>query len=350
MPPRSDRSASSSRDVTVPMRRGLRSAGGAITERRSIVVASTAGDVTGWGEAAPVAGHSLDTADDAWVLLIAEAELIVAGEELTTIEGSTATAAMDASLADLAARSEGSPLAVHLGGAMEPVPASVAIDLPRSGQALLTDIGEAVAAGYRHVKLKIDPTTVDHVAAVRDAHPRLGIGVDANGSFDRASVPRLVELDRLGLDYVEQPFAAGEVDATADLRATIGAAVCLDESIRTIADITAAAGLADAVTLKPGRLGPTLTRHAMAVAVRNGLAIRIGGMVETGIGRGLLVALAGHPAVGLPSDLAASSRYFDDELVAPPWSLLGGHLVPRAAVVVDRGNLTRFATRHLAVT
>ena len=116
--------------------------------------------------------------------------------------------------------------------------------------------------------------------------------------------------------------------------------------IRAIADIPAAAGLADAVALKPGRLGPTLTRRAMAVAVRNGLAMKIGGMVETGIGRGLLVALAGHPAVGLPSDLAASSRYFDDELVAPPWSLLGGNLVPRAAVAVDRANLT--AVRHRA--
>ena len=122
------------------MRRGLRSATGAIGERRSIVVAVTAGDVTGWGEAAPVTGHSLDTADEAWTLLEALAELVIAGDDPAPIEGSTATSALDAALTDLAARLDGSPPAIHLGGAMEPVPGSVAIDLPHSERALLDGV------------------------------------------------------------------------------------------------------------------------------------------------------------------------------------------------------------------
>ncbi len=332
------------------MRRGLRSATGAIGERRSIVVAVTAGDVTGWGEAAPVTGHSLDTADEAWTLLEALAELVIAGEDPAPIEGSTATSALDAALTDLAARLDGSPPAIHLGGTMEPVPGSVAIDLPHSEGALLDDVDAAAAAGYRHVKVKIDPATVGHVAAARHRHPRLGIAVDANGTFDAATADRLVELDDFGLDYVEQPFPAGDTETTAELRSALVAPVCLDESVRAIADIPGAVGLADAVALKPGRLGPTLTRRAIDVAARHGLGVKIGGMVETGIGRGVLVAFATHPAVTLPSDLAASDRYFDDDLVVPPWALLGGNLVPRATVAVDLSNLRRFATAHAVIS
>jgi O-succinylbenzoate synthase len=337
-------------DVTVPMRRGLRAATGEMAgERRSIVVAVTAGGVTGWGEAAPVPGHSLDTADEAWALLAALAELVIAGEDPAPIEGSTATSALDAALIDLAARLDGSPPAVHLGGTMEPVPGSVAIDLPFSEGALLDDLDAAASAGYRHVKVKIDPASVGHVAAARHRHPGLGIAVDANGTFDAATADRLVELDAIGLDYVEQPFPADDTATTAELRSTLAAPVCLDESVRSMADIPRAVGLADAVALKPGRLGPTLTRRAIDVAARHGLGVKIGGMVETGIGRGVLVALATHPAVTLPNDLAASDRYFDDDLVVPPWALVGGDLIPRATLAVDLPNLRRLTTEHLVI-
>ena len=313
------------------------------------MVAVRIGDLTGWGEAAPVAGHSLDTADEALALLAAMAELVIAGEEPASIEGSTATSAIDAALADLAARVDGSPPALLLGGAMEPVPASVAIDLPLSVRELLDEVDAAVSTGYRHVKVKVDPGSAHHVAAARERHPGLGIAVDANGSFDAATAGLLVELDRLGLDYLEQPFPADDTDTTAELRSKIAAPLCLDESIRTIAAIPAAAVVADAVSLKPGRLGPTLTRRAIDVATRHGLAVKIGGMVETGIGRGVLVAFATHPAVTLPSDLAASARYFDEDLVLPPWELTAGHLVPRAAVLVDGDAVHRHSAAHLVV-
>jgi len=333
-------------DVTVPMRRGLRSATGSIGQRRSVIVAVTGEGHTGWGEAAPVPGHTLDTADDAWTLLTVEAERVLAGGEAVSIEGSTATAAIDTALTDLAARAEGSPLATHLGGQIEPVPASAAIDLPRSQTDLLTDVAGAVDAGYPHVKVKIDPVTAPFVAAVRSAHPSLGIAVDANGSFDAATVDRLIALDHLRLDYVEQPLHPDDIGTLIELRSAVTTPICLDESIRRLADIAPAAVFADAVVLKPGRLGPTLTVQAFGIAARNGLGVKIGGLVETGIGRNLLVALATHTAVTLPSDLAAGDRYFATDLVVPPWRLIGGYLTPRTALVVDEEALIRRTTRH----
>ncbi|MBA2338256.1 MAG: hypothetical protein H0V96_10955 [Acidimicrobiia bacterium] len=332
--------------MTVPMRHGLRTATGSIYRRRSIIVAATGDGHTGWGEAAPVGGHTLDTADDAWVLLVAEAGRIVAGGEAVPIEGSTATAAVDTALTDLAARAGGYSLAIHLGGRMEPVPASLVIGLPRSAHELLDDVAGAVAAGYRHVKVKIDPATVHLVSAVRHGHPSLGIAVDANGSFDATGIDRLVALDSLGLDYVEQPFPGDAIGTLTELHDVLATPICLDESIRRLADITTAAGFADAVALKPGRLGPSLTLQALGVAARNGLGVKIGGLVETGVGRNLLVAMATHPGVTLPSDLAASDRYFEQDLVTPPWRASEGHLIPRQALIVDEDALHRFATQH----
>ncbi len=73
-------------------------------------------------------------------------------------------------------------------------------------------------------------------------------------------------------------------------------------------------------------------------------------MVETGIGRGLLVAFASHPAVGLPSDLAASNRYFDDDLVVPPWALVGGTWCPGRPSPSTWPTSRRFATAHAVIT
>ncbi len=42
-----------------------------------------------------------------------------------------------------------------------------------------------------------------------------------------------------------------------------------------------------------------------------------GGMLETGIGRALNLALAALPGFSLPGDTSASSRYFHDDLTEP---------------------------------
>jgi len=47
----------------------------------------------------------------------------------------------------------------------------------------------------------------------------------------------------------------------------------------------------------------------------------IGGMLETGIGRGILVSLATLPGVLYPNDISASDRYYDEDIVDEPWTL-----------------------------
>jgi o-succinylbenzoate synthase len=55
-----------------------------------------------------------------------------------------------------------------------------------------------------------------------------------------------------------------------------------------------------------------------------------GGMLETGVGRGVNVALAALPGFVLPGDTSASDRYFAEDLTRP-FVLEDGHVaVPRS--------------------
>jgi O-succinylbenzoate synthase len=53
------------------------------------------------------------------------------------------------------------------------------------------------------------------------------------------------------------------------------------------------------------------------VARDAGVPVWIGGMLETGIGRAVNVALAAMPGVTMPGDTSASDRYFPEDLTDP---------------------------------
>jgi O-succinylbenzoate synthase len=71
--------------------------------------------------------------------------------------------------------------------------------------------------------------------------------------------------------------------------------------------------------------------------------VRLGGLIESGIGRAHTAALAGHPIITWPSDIAGSDRYFEDDLVRPQWRLREGLIRlpgdPGIGVNVDRNAL-----------
>ncbi len=322
--------------------------------RRSVIIRIT--DVEGqmgWGEAAPYPGHTRDTIDDAWQLLETEAVRVIAGEEPILIAGSASTAGLNAAITDLAARAGDVPLAIHLGGDLEPVPAGVAIGRSGSTADLVGSIAAVVEEGYPHVKIKADRDVLPRLAHVRRTFPELAVAIDANGALTEADLPSLVALNDLNLSYIEQPFAPDADDALfRRLSDATTSRVCLDESITELADIPriARAEMATAVSLKPGRLGPSLTLRALGLARRHAIDVKIGGLIETGIGRTMLVALSTHPDVTLPSDLAASDRFFTDDLVTPHHLLEDGHLIPAPLRRADVATIERFSRRHVSVT
>src|SRR3972149_7046030 len=87
--------------------------------------------------------------------------------------------------------------------------------------------------------------------------PTLAISVDANGAYTTADDAVFAELDRLGVDLVEQPFTAGDLAESARLRGRLTARVCIDEDLRTEADASRVleTGAADVLSLKSLRPG-----------------------------------------------------------------------------------------------
>ena len=176
-------------------------------------------------------------------------------------------------------------------------------------------------AGYRRVKLKIEPgRDVEGVRAVREALPAIPLSVDANAAYTLADSDRLAALDEFGLEYLEQPLAQDRLLGHADLQRRITTPVCLDESITSAAVAADAIRLAACrvINIKPGRVGGLAEAVRIHGTARGaGVPVWCGGMLETGIGRAANLALASLPGFTLPGDTSGSDRYFHRDVTEP---------------------------------
>ena len=146
------------------------------------------------------------------------------------------------------------------------------------------------ASGCRTAKVKVaEPgqSAADDLArveAVRDAlGPAGAIRVDANAAWDvDTAVARIRELDRVGLEYVEQPCAT--LSELAELRRRIDVRVAVDEGVRRSADPLAVdlRAAADVVVLKVQPLGGV--RAALRVAEVHGLPCVVSSALESSVG------------------------------------------------------------------
>lgn len=189
---------------------------------------------------------------------------------------------------------------------------------------LLGEVGRHVDAGYPRVKLKIAPGwDVEPVRAVRAAFPDVALHVDANGGYPVAdeAFEALTALDPLGLTMIEQPFAPRDLLAHARLQERLATPVCLDESIEELSDLETMLRL-DAgrvLNIKVSRMGGLgVARRAHDLAASSGLPVWCGGMHEFGVGRLANIAISSLPNFTLPSDVSASGKYYERDIVVPP--------------------------------
>jgi O-succinylbenzoate synthase len=198
----------------------------------------------------------------------------------------------------------------------------VSVGIHDSVAELLDAVAGYLAAGYRRIKLKIEPGwDIEPVAAVRE---RFGddvlLQVDANSAYERADAQHLARLDEFGLLMIEQPLDEVDVAGHAALARVVRTPICLDESIVSARAAYEAirTGACAIVNVKPGRVGGYLeARRVHDVCAAAGVPVWAGGMLETGIGRAANLALGGLPRFTLPSDISASDRYFAQDLTEP---------------------------------
>lgn len=328
--------------VRMRLREPFRISSGDQDERRIILVRLFTRDAMGLGEcvAPDTPNYSYETVDTAlWMLerYLAPAVLglefpsaIELGDKLKrAVRGHPmARAALEMAAWHIDAQTNELPLGRMLGGERERIPVGVSIGLQPSVDVLLEQVRRYVDLGYGRVKLKIAPGhDMEWVRHVREAFPELPLMVDANAAYTGADIPELKRLDDFGLMMIEQPFADDDLLTHARLQQAIETPVCLDEAITSRARCETALRLraAGVVNIKPGRVGG----HAESIAIHDlcaseGIPVWCGGMLETGIGRAHNVALASLPNFRLPGDISASDRYWERDLIDPPFQLSDG--------------------------
>ncbi|NDE79992.1 MAG: o-succinylbenzoate synthase, partial [Actinobacteria bacterium] len=153
--------------------------------------------------------------------------------------------------------------------------------------------------------------------------------VDANTAYTRDDGPLLSQLDRFGLILIEQPLPEDDVTGHAIIAKQVNTPICLDESIvSTRAAIDAIErGACSIINIKAGRVGGYLEAVAVHDACRErGIPVWCGGMLETGIGRAMNLALAALPNFTITGDVSASERFWKRDIVLDPITLDDGHV------------------------
>jgi o-succinylbenzoate synthase len=360
------------REIQLPLREPFRISSGTQTTRRILLLElEDAGGATAWSEcvAPELPNYTAETIDTAWIAIRDWVAPRVLGRSFAEpsevfpilqrdFRGHLmAKAAVEMGLWALDAERLGVPLARRIGGTRTDVEVGISLGIQSTPGALVERAGRAAMAGYRKIKIKIEPgADVAYLRAVREA---LGLGAplmaDANNAYTLADTELLRELDEFGLMMIEQPLAWDDLTRHAQLQRRLSTPLCLDESITSLerAEDMVELGSGRVINIKPGRVGgfgPSLAIHDFSAA--NGVPVWCGGMLESGVGRAYNVALASLPNFVKPGDISPSARYWTEDVVSPEWVMSGEGLmaVPmdRAGigVTVDRERITRLSVRE----
>jgi len=324
--------------LTMQLRHPFRTSFGEQQQRGCILVAIYSEGLVGWGECVAMSGpwYSEETIETAWHMLrdfLMPALLhktihtpADAVQAIKKVRGNPmAKAAIENAVWDLCAQAAGKPLAALLGGVRQRVAVGVSIGIQPTIEALLARVDGFVAAGYRRIKIKIEPGwEVEPVRRIREKHPDIMLMADANSAFSLADSPIFKALDPYHLIMIEQPLGYDDIADHARLQAQIETPICLDESIHSPADAQAMIdlGAGRIINMKVGRVGGlTNALHIHQMAQDAGIAMWCGGMLETGIGRAVNLQLASLPNFTLPGDISATDRYYAEDIAGPPFVL-----------------------------
>jgi O-succinylbenzoate synthase len=329
------------REIRLALKEPFRISSGIELERRILLLELVDRDgASTWSEcvASSLPNYSPETIDTAWLAIREWLAPRILGRRFTSasevhsvlaenVRGhNMAKAALEMGCWGLEATIRQLPLSVLLGGTRERVPTGISLGIQTTPAKLVERAQAAVAAGYRKIKLKIQPgQDVEFVRAVREAlGADIEVMADANAAYTLADSAHLGLLDEFSLIMLEQPLGADDFMQHAALQRQLTTPICLDESITTIdrARDMIALKSGQIINIKPGRVGGFAVSIGIHDVCRDaGIPVWCGGMLESGIGRAYNVALASLPNFSLPGDLSPSARYWAQDIVSPEWTM-----------------------------
>jgi len=318
----------------------------------------------GWGEsvAMNVPWYNEETVKGNWHLLedyiipVLMKEPIGHPDEVTERlafirKNNMAKAAIEGAIWDLYAKRRQISLAEALGGDKRQIEVGVSIGIQTDVDTLLRMIETHLSEGYRRIKLKIMPgRDVEVIREVRRRFPDVPLMADANSAYQLADAQHLQQLDEFSLMMIEQPLASDDIIDHATLQAALQTPICLDESIHSAEDARKAIALGSCkiINIKIGRVGGlTEAKRIHDLCAAKQVPVWCGGMLEAGVGRAHNLAVTTLSNFVLPGDTAASSRYWDEDIIEPEVSVVNGLItVPTAPGIgyeVRREKIEKYA-------
>ena len=354
----------------LPLRAPFSTAMGEMTHREGLILRlETDAELSGLGEASP---HPAAGPDAARELDTALAELgpSLVGAELASLHAAYPDApsplrcAVDVAACDALARERGVSLARLLVDQPRP---HVAVNATVSVRENAEAAAEARAAredGFDCVKLKVGMASDVGEEKTRVAYVRAALGpnaklrIDANGAWDAAQAVRTIQaLKEYNLEFVEQPIAAGNLEAMRDIQRIVQTPVAADEDVTgpDTARRIVETGAARILVVKPMVVGGVRPAREIAeIASSAGLAVVITTTIDAGVGTAAALHLAATlPTGSLACGLATSSLLADD-LIARPLAVHAGQMVlpqgPGLGVELDEAKLERYGGSERTVT
>jgi L-alanine-DL-glutamate epimerase-like enolase superfamily enzyme len=247
----------------------------------------------GWGEAAPSPYYG-ETADTVQAVLPHYAAVLARAQDVSALEGietamrsavnrnAAARAAVSAAVHDLFGKRMGAPLWRIWGLSPATAPRScftIGIDEPAVMRERVAE-----AASYGVLKIKVGTERDEEVLRlVREAAPSARIRVDANTGWTvKQALSRLPMLAEVGVELIEQPLQAEDLEGLRLLRERSTMPIVADESCRTVQDIPRLAGCVDGINIKLAKCGSLREAVRMVhIARAHNLLVMLGCMVES---------------------------------------------------------------------
>ena len=197
-----------------------------------------------------------------------------------------ARAAVSVALADLAGKRLGAPLYRQWGLDPEAAPRTSFTVGMASPEEMRTKAENAVARGFGVLKVKLgggDGRDRERIAAVREGAPDARVRVDANAAWTpQQAVAHSETLADHGVEFLEQPVAATDLDGLRFVRERGAVPVAADESVVTASDVPPVADAVDIVVAKVMKCGSLReTRRVAHVAHAHDCEAMLGCMVES---------------------------------------------------------------------
>lgn len=332
--------------VAMPLIQPWRTAYGEDATVETILVRISGGGAFGWGESCPLAApcYSPEWAAGAfncvrdWLAPAIVGQTVDSGaalqELLAHFKGNPfAKATLDTAWWSLESELRQAPLYKLLGGARNRVDVGADFGVLDSIPELLAEVGKAVAAGFKRIKLKFRPGwDLSMLAAVRQEFPTQAIHIDCNSAYSLEDLDLFRRIEEFNLAMIEQPLAHDDLYDHARLQVAIRTPICLDESINSVRRARQAVEMRSCqwLNIKPARVGgltPALEIHNLCQAA--GIGCWVGGMLESALGVRICAALATLENFTYPADIFPTARFYKQDVCQPEVILTGGQDGPQ---------------------